>query len=135
MINLRRKKYNLILGILVGILLAQIVLIEGSAIVANKQNSEFINSAWMSRENIIINAISFSIFLLSIIIFNSKAFRKVNFDKISVYLFLSLLITLFVTFEGMFILFRIVENIVPNALDYIANNNFIYRGSCFRIHI
>ncbi len=125
MINLRKNKYNLILGILVGIFLAQIVLIEGSAIMANEQNIEFINSDWPSRENIIINASALSVFLLSIIIFNSKAFRKINFDKISIYLFLSLLITLFVTFEGMFILFRIVENIVPNVPKYIANNHLI----------
>ncbi len=50
MINLIRNKYNLILGILVGIFLVQIVVAEGSAIIANKENSEFINSAWSSRE-------------------------------------------------------------------------------------
>lgn len=125
MINLRRNKYNLILGILVGIFLAQIVLIEGSAIIANKENSEFINSAWPSRERMIINAIEFGVFLLSVTIFNSKALKKINFDKISVYLFLSLLITLFVTFEGTFIIFRIILNIVPNAPDYIASNYFL----------
>lgn len=125
MINLIRNKYNLILGILVGIFLVQIVVAEGSAIIANKENSEFINSAWPSREKMIINAIAFGVFLLSIIIFNSKVCRKINFDKLSVYLFLSLLITLFVTFEGMLILFRIVENIVPNLLDYVSNNYLV----------
>mgnify|MGYP004510588645 FL=1 len=49
MINLKRNKYNLILGILVGIFLVQIVLAEGSAIIANKENSEFIISAWQGR--------------------------------------------------------------------------------------
>ena len=97
MINIRKIKYNLILGVLIGLVLAQLVMIEGYAILTAKQKNAGIISADLPSDSIgYFKILALIIFLTTIAIFNTKRFRKINFNKISIYLVLKYLIITYI---------------------------------------
>lgn len=126
MIYLRKNKYNLILGAIIGLVLAQFVIVEGNAILIQKlQIHEVMDSELGNKLIRYINIFAIIIFLLSIVTFNTKKLRKINFDKISIFLILVVLISLFVAFEGTIFLCQIIIKIIPNLQYYIVDNYFI----------
>ena len=74
MIKLKKiKKYNLIIGVIIGFILAQIVLAEGYAILSRKQLNNGVlydDSANAYVRSIKILAVA--VFLITVIIFNTK---------------------------------------------------------------
>lgn len=121
MINIKKIKYNLILGILFGFLLGQMVMAEGYAMLAAKQQSidEF-SGAGIGYFKVL----AAIVFIGTIIIFNTKKFRKINLDKISIYLILVVLISLVAAIEGTILLCAICLRIYPDIQYYISENIF-----------
>ncbi|MCF0148253.1 MAG: HAMP domain-containing histidine kinase [Clostridium sp.] len=119
MIDLRKNKYNLILGVIIGFLLAQLVILEGYAILITKENIGV-----LTREENVIKILAAIVFLLTILIFNTKRFRNINFDKISIYLTLVVIISIVVTIEGIIFLSIITVRIFPDIYNYILENEF-----------
>lgn len=127
MIKLKKiKKYNLIIGVIIGFILAQIVLAEGYAILSRKQLNNGVlydDSANAYVRSIKILAVA--VFLITVIIFNTKRFRKINMDKIGVYLFLSILVSLISSIEGLIIISRIILKLFPNFINDLSANYFL----------
>lgn len=125
MMNLKKFKYNLILGALLGLILAQLVIFEGYAILVSKQESNGIISEDLSNEGIgYFKILAIIIFLLTIAIFNTKKIRKINFDKISIYLILVVLISLIVAIEGTITISIIGLKIYPDIQNYLGIDYF-----------
>ncbi|MFU7515831.1 sensor histidine kinase [Clostridium sp. HCS.1] len=125
MINLRKIKYNLILGVLIGFVLAQLVIFEGYAILSLKENRVGIISINLQNQDIVyFKILAIILFLATIVIFNTKRFRKINFDKISIYLILVVLISIITAIEGTILLSTIVIRIFPNIMNYLGVNDF-----------
>lgn len=115
MIKLMIKKYNLILGILIGLILAQFIINEGYGIIS-------LNGEISSTQQLILKIIAVSGFILTIVILNTNISKKINFDKISIYLILVVLISLVVGIESIFIIATFIVRIVPDIPEYFRNN-------------
>lgn len=71
------KKYNLIFGVIIGFVLAQMVLAEGYAILAAKQQSgEIFNVNLVTGVNNPLKMLALVVFIITVIIFNTKIFGK-----------------------------------------------------------
>ena len=84
MIKFRKvKKYNLIFGVIIGFVLAQMVLAEGYAILAAKQQSgEIFDVNLIAGVNNPLKMLALVVFIITVIIFNTKIFGKINLDKL-----------------------------------------------------
>lgn len=118
-------KYNLILGILIGFLLGQMVMAEGYAILVKKYQYNNINVAIPYEEINFFRILSGIIFILTIVIFNTKRFKKMNFNKISIYLILVIIVSVVVAIESILIISTIAFNVYPNIKDHIGTDYFL----------
>ena len=123
---LKVKKYNLIFGGIIGFVLAQIVLTEGYAILAARQQVNAMISINLGKDfNNFLKILSGIIFISTVLIFNTKKFKNFNLDRIGLYLILVVLISIIVTFEFAFIVVVIIMKIFPNVEYYMNNNYFL----------
>lgn len=118
-------KYNLILGILIGFLLGQMVMAEGYAILVKKYQYNNINVAIPYEEINFFRILSGIIFILTIVIFNTKRFKKMNFNKISIYLILVIIVSVVVAIESILIISTIAFNVYPNIKNHIGTDYFL----------
>lgn len=118
-------KYNLILGILIGFLLGQMVMAEGYAILVKKYQYSNINAAIPYEEINFFRILSGIIFILTIVIFNTKRFKKMNFNKISIYLILVIIVSVVVAIESILIISTIAFNVYPNIKNHIGTDYFL----------
>lgn len=118
-------KYNLILGILIGFLLGQMVMAEGYAILVKKYQYSNINAAIPYEEINFFRILSGIIFILTIVIFNTKRFKKINFNKISIYLILVIIVSVVVAIESILIISTIAFNVYPNIKNHIGTDYFL----------
>lgn len=127
MIKLKKVNYNLILGILLGFILAQIVLIQGYAVIADEREistgllSADSTSFIMRRFQIVAAIIFFS----TIALFNTKRFKRINLNRISIYLILVILVSIVVATQGTIFIIWITFRIYPNIQEFINKSNFI----------
>ena len=135
MIKLRKiKKYNLILSILIGFFLAQMVLAEGYALLAAKQQENGVSYVDFPNGNMgYIKMLAIIVFLATVTIFNTKRFRKINLDKIGIYLILVVLVSLIASIEGVLILSRIIIKIYPGLLDRLGEDYFLSMNMAYVI--
>lgn len=124
MINFKKVKMNLILGVLVGFLLSQIIMGEGYAILLASQQNGNIDLGLPVEGVNFFKILAFVVFLVTIIIFNTKKFRNINFNKISIYLILTVIVSIIASVEIVIITISIIFNVSPNVIKYIANNYF-----------
>lgn len=133
MIKLKKVNYNLILGVLLGFILAEIVIFEGYAVIAGmEQNIELIGAGLTS--NIIMKrfqALSAIVFILTVLIFNSKKFKRINMDRISIYLILVILVSIVVAAQGTMFICWIIFKIYPYMQIWINKNDFILLNIAF----
>ena len=127
-----KVKYNLILGALLGFLLAQIVMAEGYAILINFYQSSGNIGTGIPYENIIFfRVLSGVVFVSTILIFNTKRFKRINFNKISIYLILVIIVSIVVAVETILGAILIVFSIYPDikhmiGVDYFLSINLAY---------
>ncbi|NAS17234.1 GHKL domain-containing protein [Clostridium butyricum] len=124
--TLKEKKYNLIFGVIIGFVLAQIILAEGYAILVSRQQEiAFMSTDLMKSFNNPLKILSGIIFIFTVILFNTKKFIKFNLDRIGSYLILVVLVSITVAFEVTFIVFLVGIKMFPNWQYYMENNYFI----------
>lgn len=133
MIKIKKIKLNLILGVLVTFLLYQIIISEGYAILVARQQSGNINLDVPVQGINFVKVFAFAIFLATIIIFNTKRFRKINFNKISLYLILTVIVSILAGIEIVIMLMRIILVMCPNVIDFISNNYLVSINSVYFI--
>lgn len=127
------KKYNLIFGVIIGFVLAQMVLAEGYAILASKQQSgEIFDVNLLAGVNNPLKMLALVVFIITVIIFNTKVFRKINLNKIGLYLILVILVSIIVAIQGTFIFCRIIFLLYPN-FEYKIINNYFFSINIFYI--
>lgn len=127
------KKYNLIFGVIIGFVLAQMVLAEGYAILAAKQQSgEIFNVNLVTGVNNPLKMLALVVFIITVIIFNTKIFGKINLNKIGLYLILVILVSIIVAIQGTFIFCRIIFLLYPN-FEYKIINNYFFSINIFYI--
>lgn len=125
MIKIKKIKYNLILGVLIGLILAQMVMVEGYAILVEKQqNSGIININLDNINDEYFKIFALIIFIATILVFNTKPFRRINFEKLSIYLVLVVLISIITAIEGVLIISAIAFKIFPQVEKYLGVNYF-----------
>lgn len=126
MIKKFKVKYNIILGILLGFILAQFVIAEGYAILVGLQQMAGETSISLDSNVIIkIQWLSLAVFIGTICIFCTKKFRNINFNKISVYITLVLILSIVITFEILFIIIVLVDRYFPVIIYYVTTNYFV----------
>lgn len=126
MINFNKNKYNLILGALLGFVLAQLILVEGNTIISMRlQNTETIDASVVTNNISYFKILALIIFIATMAIFNTKKIRSINFDKISIYLVLVVLISIIVAFEGTLLVIFIFFKIYPNIQQLLSTNYFL----------
>ncbi|EHN15239.1 MULTISPECIES: HAMP domain-containing sensor histidine kinase [Clostridium] len=129
-------KYNLILGVFIGFFLSQLVIAEGYAIlVGNKQNNSTIAMSLPDVEIRFLKVLSIVVFIGTVAIFCTKRFREINFNKISIYLILVVVLSTIIAIEGVIILVAITLKLNPNIqylirVDYFISINFFFI-TCF----
>ncbi len=124
---------NLILGVLVGFLLSQIIIGEGYAILVANQQSGNIDLGLPVEGVNFFKVLALVVFLATIIIFNTKKFRNINFNKISLYLILTIIVSIIAGVEIVIITISIIFKECPNLIEYIANNYFIAINSGYML--
>ncbi|GAA0777462.1 hypothetical protein GCM10008908_32680 [Clostridium subterminale] len=133
MINFKKVKMNLILGVLVGFLLSQIIIGEGYAILVANQQSGNIDLGLPVEGVNFFKILALVVFLATIIIFNTKKFRNINFNKISLYLILTVIVSIIAGVEIVIIIISIIFKVCPNVIEYIVNNYFIAINSGYML--
>lgn len=125
--KLKKVNYNLIIGTLLGFVLAQMVVIEGYIVIAKKEEA----TGFVDFCNPIITKFKIAaaiIFILTVILFNTKKFKKIKLDKLSIYLILIILVSVFVAVEVIFVLGSIAFKIYPKSMgvETFFSMNVIY---------
>ncbi|KIL07547.1 histidine kinase [Clostridium botulinum] len=124
MIDFKKVRINLIWGIIIGFFLYQVIVAEGYAILVSRQ--EINNWDHLSIEGIAgFRILAFIVFIATIAIFNTKKFRKINLNKISIYLILVVIIAVVVAIQAILIIISIVFKRYPNIQEYIGKDYFI----------
>ncbi len=124
MIDFKKVRINLIWGIIIGFFLYQVIVAEGYAILVSRQ--EINNWDHLSIEGIAgFRILAFIVFIATIAIFNTKKFRKLNLNKISIYLILVVIIAVVVAIQAILIIISIVFKRYPNIQEYIGKDYFI----------
>ncbi|EDT73522.1 HAMP domain-containing sensor histidine kinase [Clostridium butyricum] len=127
------KKYNLIFGVIIGFVLAQMVLAEGYAILAAKQQSgEIFDVNLLAGVNNPLKMLALVVFIITIIILNTKIFGKINLNKIGLYLILVVLVSIIVAIQVTFMFCRIIFLLYPN-FEYKISNNYFFSINIFYI--
>ncbi|MEG2656864.1 MAG: HAMP domain-containing sensor histidine kinase [Clostridium sp.] len=126
MIKKFKIKYNIILGVLIGFILAQFVIAEGYAIITvlqlNNGTSDF---DIIPKSVYFFKYLALFVFIVTIGIFCTRRFRTINFNKISLYITLSLIFSIVVTFELLFIILTITVEAFPKITYYLETNYFV----------
>lgn len=126
MIKKLKIKYNIILGVLIGFVLAQFVIVESYAILVGIQQSEGTLGFEINPQSLMtFQWIALFVFIVTVGIFCTKRFRNINFNKISVYITLVLILSIVVTFEALLIIFTNVNRFFPKIINYIETNYFV----------
>ncbi|NFG24355.1 HAMP domain-containing histidine kinase [Clostridium botulinum] len=131
MIDFKKVRINLIWGIIIGFFLSQVIIAEGYAILVFRQQNSSGDVALPFEEIVGFEGIAefrilaFIVFIATIAIFNTKKFRKINLNKISIYLILVVIIAVVVAIEAVLIIISIVFKGYPKIQEYIGKDYFI----------
>lgn len=125
MIKKIRIRTNLILGVLIGFILSQVVIMEGYAIIAAIQQQNNFETVIQNNESTIFKVLAIIVFISTIIIFNTKKLKNISLNKISVYLISSVVIAAVIAIETIMIIFITCLRLFPNLQYYFMNDYFI----------
>lgn len=128
--QLPKLTYHLILGILIGLVLAQFVLLEGFALTTEFNPATGLLSVSKMKGSYLLAAI---VFLLTVLLFQTKWVKKWNLNRISIYLILVILISIVVAIQGTLFLCMIISKVYLNFETLITNNYFFMVNSVYAI--
>lgn len=120
-----KVKLNLILGVLTGFLLYQIIIGEGYAILAAKQQIGGSSVLLLQNGESFLKIFAFAVFIGTILIFNTKKMRSINFNRISIYLLLTIITSILAGIEIVLLITKITVKVNPDIITYVSSNYFL----------
>ena len=131
MIKIKGIGINLILGVLIGILFATMIMIEGYVILASREMANGLEYEIAAEDLSIFKIIAILVFIATIIIFNTQKIKRMNLNKIGIYLILSVIGALIAAIEFIALGMTCVVKFMPDVTSYVTENyllaiNMIY---------
>lgn len=131
MIKFKGIGINLILGVLIGILFATMIMVEGYVILASKEMGNGGLYEIVAEDLSIFKIIALLVFIATIIIFNTPKIKRMNLNKIGIYLILSVIGALIAAIEFIALGITCVVKLMSDVTSYVRENyllamNMIY---------
>lgn len=131
MIKFKGIGINLILGVLMGILFSTMIMVEGYVILASKEMRNGGLYEIVAEDLSIFKIIALLVFIATIIIFNTQKIKRMNLNKIGIYLILSVIGALIAAIEFIALGMTCVVKLMPDVTSYVRENyllamNMIY---------
>lgn len=131
MIKFKGIGINLILGVLMGILFATMIMVEGYVILASREMANGLVYEIAAKDLSIFKIIAVLVFMITIILFNTRKIKSMNLNKIGIYLILSVIGALIAAIEFIALGMTCVVKFMPDVTSYVTENyllamNMIY---------
>ena len=131
MIKFKGIGINLILGVLMGILFATMIMVEGYVILASREMANELVYEIAAKDLSIFKIIAVLVFMVTIILFNTRKIKSMNLNKIGIYLILSVIGALIAAIEFIALGMTCVVKFMPDVTSYVTENyllamNMIY---------
>lgn len=131
MIKFKGIGINLILGVLMGILFATMIMVEGYVILASREMANGLVYEIAAKDLSIFKIIAVLVFIATIILFNTRKIKSMNLNKIGIYLILSVIGALIAAIEFIALGMTCVVKFMPDVTSYVTENyllamNMIY---------
>ena len=131
MIKFKGIGINLILGVLMGILFATMIMVEGYVILASREMANGLVYEIAAKDLSIFKIIAVLVFMVTIILFNTRKIKSMNLNKIGIYLILSVIGALIAAIEFIALGMTCVVKVMPDVTSYVTENyllamNMIY---------
>ena len=131
MIKFKGIGINLILGVLMGILFATMIMVEGYVILASREMANGLVYEIAAIDLSIFKIIAVLVFMVTIILFNTRKIKSMNLNKIGIYLILSVIGALIAAIEFIALGMTCVVKFMPDVTSYVTENyllamNMIY---------
>lgn len=131
MIKFKGIGINLILGVLMGILFATMIMVEGYVILASREMANGLVYEIAAKDLSIFKIIAVLVFMVTIILFNTRKIKSMNLNKIGIYLILSVIGALIAAIEFIALGMTCVVKFMPDVTSYVTENyllamNMIY---------
>lgn len=131
MIKFKGIGINLILGVLMGILFATMIMVEGYVILASREMANGLVYEIAAKDLSIFKIIAVLVFMVTIILFNTRKIKGMNLNKIGIYLILSVIGALIAAIEFIALGMTCVVKFMPDVTSYVTENyllamNMIY---------
>lgn len=131
MIKFKGIGINLILGVLMGILFATMIMVEGYVILASREMANGLVYEIAAKDLSIFKIIAVLFFMVTIILFNTRKIKSMNLNKIGIYLILSVIGALIAAIEFIALGMTCVVKFMPDVTSYVTENyllamNMIY---------
>ena len=131
MIKFKGIGINLILGVLMGILFATMIMVEGYVILASREMANGLVYEIVAKDLSIFKIIAVLVFMVTIILFNTRKIKSMNLNKIGIYLILSVIGALIAAIEFIALGMTCVVKFMPDVTSYVTENyllamNMIY---------
>lgn len=131
MIKFKGIGINLILGVLMGILFATMIMVEGYVILASREMANGLVYEIAAKDLSIFKIIAVIVFMVTIILFNTRKIKSMNLNKIGIYLILSVIGALIAAIEFIALGMTCVVKFMPDVTSYVTENyllamNMIY---------
>ena len=131
MIKFKGIGINLILGVLMGILFATMIMVEGYVILASREMANGLVYEIAAKDLSIFKIIAVLVFMVTIILFNTRKIKSMNLNKIGIYLILSVVGALIAAIEFIALGMTCVVKFMPDVTSYVTENyllamNMIY---------
>ena len=131
MIKFKGIGINLMLGVLMGILFATMIMVEGYVILASRDMANGVVYEIAAKDLSIFKIIAVLVFMVTIILFNTRKIKSMNLNKIGIYLILSVIGALIAAIEFIALGMTCVVKFMPDVTSYVTENyllamNMIY---------
>ena len=131
MIKFKGIGINLILGVLMGILFATMIMVEGYVILASREMANGLVYEIAAKDLSIFKIIAVLVFMVTIILFNTRKIKSMNLNKIGIYLILSVIGALIAAIEFIALGMTCVVKFMQDVTSYVTENyllamNMIY---------
>ena len=131
MIKFKGIGINLILGVLMGILFSTMIMVEGYVILSSREMANGLVYEIAAKDLSIFKIIAVLVFMVTIILFNTRKIKSMNLNKIGIYLILSVIGALIAAIEFIALGMTCVVKFMPDVTSYVTENyllamNMIY---------
>lgn len=132
MLEKLKERYNILLGVITGFILAQFIIVEGYAVLIGLQQKEGKLYIELNHNIILkIQLLALLVFIITILIFCTKRFKNINFNRISIYITSILILSAVITFEALILIGVLVSRYFSSITNYVGTNYFVSINALF----